>query len=423
MGFNFDVDSPAFWDEQEVGEELMRVFDICHSCRRCYNLCPSFNILLDGIDEVDGEVAKLPADKSREVVDFCYQCKLCFPHCPYVPPHRWEIDFPRLMLRAKAVRVKKEGVPLQDRWLGNPERLGKMASRFPNLTNWVNERKVLRFMMEKTVGIHRDRNLPQYGPLTFGEWLERHRPAPAGENGKVVLFYTCTVNYNDVDVGVAAVQVLTRNKIGVVCPPQVCCGMPALDGGDVGGARKRAQENVRTLYSAVRQGYSVVVLGPTCCYMLRQEYPYLVKGKEGRVVVEKTYDLCEYLIACHREKKLDTQFVRGAGRVAYQIPCHLRVQNIGFKSRDLLRLLPDTQVELIERCAGVDGTWGFKKEYFEASLKVARGLLREIDQVEPNLAVSDCPLASLQVEHEKGYRPRHPIQVVRDAYGMEPFRD
>lgn len=422
MGFNFDIDSPAFWDEQEIGKELTRVFDICHSCRRCYNLCPSFNILLDGIDEVDGDVTKLSAGKIRDVVDFCYQCKLCIPHCPYVPPHRWEVDFPRLMLRAKAIRVKKEGIPLQDRLLGDPERLGGMASRFPNLTNWANERRLLRFMMEKTVGIHRGRNLPQYAPLTFTEWLARHRPAPEGENGKVVLFYTCTVNYNDPDVGVAAVQVLARNKIGVVCPPQVCCGMPALDGGDVDGARKRAQENVRALYAAVQQGYSVVVPGPTCCYMLRREYPYLVKGEEGRAVAEKTYDLCEYLIACHREKKLDTQFVRGAGRVAYQVPCHLRVQDIGFKSRDLLRLLPDTQVELIERCAGVDGTWGFKKEYFEASLKVARGLMRAIDQTESDLVVSDCPLAGLQVEHEKGYRPRHPIQVVRDAYGMEPFR-
>jgi len=198
--------------------------------------------------------------------------------------------------------------------------------------------------------------------------------------------------------------------------------MPALDGGDVDGARQRAQENVRTLYGAVQQGYKIVVPGPTCGYMIRREYPHLLKDEAGKAVAENTLDLCEYLMTLHRKKKLDTTFTRGMGKVAYQVPCHLRVMNIGFKSRDLLRLLPNTTVELIEKCAGVDGTWGFKKEYFHASLKVARGMLQEIDQAEADVTVSDCPLAGLQVQHERGYRPRHPIQLVRDAYGMEPLR-
>jgi Fe-S oxidoreductase len=422
MGFNFDVDSPVFWDEGEIKQELTRVFDICHSCRRCYNLCPSFNVLLDGIDEVSGEAADLPAKTVRDVVDLCFQCKLCDPHCPYVPPHRWEVDFPRLMLRAKAARVKKEGMPLQDKALADPDALGSVASRFPNLANWANERKILRVLMEKTVGIHRERNLPRYSSMTFNEWFARHRPEPQGENGKVLLFYTCTVNYNDADVGAAAVQVLARNKVGVVAPPQVCCGMPAIDGGDITGARQRAQENLRTLYGAVQQGYKVVVPGPTCGYMIRREYPHLIKDEASKAVADNTFDLCEYLMNLHREKRLDRNFTRGLGKVAYQVPCHLRVMNIGFKSRDLLRLLPDTTVELIEKCAGVDGTWGFKKEYFHASLKVARGMLREIDRAEPDVTVSDCPLAGLQVQHERGYSPRHPIQLVRDAYGMEPLQ-
>ncbi len=169
MGFNFDVDSPAFWDAGEINQELARVFDICHSCRRCYNLCPSFNVLLDGLHEVNGEATQLPTKTVRDVVDLCYQCKLCDPHCPYVPPHRWEVDFPRLMLRAKAARVKKEGIPLQDKVLADPETLGRVASHFPNLANWANERKILRVLMEQTVGIHRDRNLPQYSSMTFTE--------------------------------------------------------------------------------------------------------------------------------------------------------------------------------------------------------------------------------------------------------------
>ncbi|MGH7859686.1 MAG: heterodisulfide reductase-related iron-sulfur binding cluster, partial [Candidatus Binatia bacterium] len=241
-----------------------------------------------------------------------------------------------------------------------------------------------------------------------------------GENGKAALFVTCAVDYNETDVGKAAVQVLERNRVGVRCPAQQCCGMPALDGGDIAGARRRAEANVRLLVSAVEDGCDVVVPGPTCSYTIKKEYPVLVGGEAARKVAERTFDLCEYLMGLHREKKLDTGFVTGVGRVAYQAPCHLRVQNIGFKSRDLLKLLPDTQVELIERCAGVDGTWGLKKETFELSLKVARGLFREMEAAEPDVVASDCSMAGLQVEYRTGAKPQHPVQILRRAYGMDP---
>jgi Fe-S oxidoreductase len=426
MAFVSDPRLPVFRDREAVEQELHRVFDVCHDCRRCYNLCPSFTTLLDGIDDVmegkdaAGEVSTLlPEEKVGEVVDQCYQCKLCDPHCPYTPPHRWEIDFPRLMLRAKALRAKEEGMPIVDRVLGNPDRLGRIGCRTARLTNWVNRQPRLRVLMEKTIGVHRDRNLPAYATQPLETWFRRRGTRSAGENGRVALFATCSVNYNETDVGKATVQVLERNRVAVRFPAQQCCGMPALDGGDLDGALRRAEANVRAFAAAVDEGCDIVVPGPTCSYIIKREYPNLVGGEAARKVAQRTFDVCEYLMKLHKEQKLDTAFVTGAGRVAYQVPCHLRVQNIGFKSRDLLKLLPDTEVELIERCAGVDGTWGLKTESFPLSLKVARGLFREIDDAGATTIATDCSLAGLQVEYKSGAKPEHPIQIVRRCYGLE----
>ncbi len=427
MAYNFDPDSPEFLDAKQVDTELRRVFDVCHDCRRCYNLCPSFNTLLDGIDvamegkDAAGEVSSLLEKRTVDtVVDQCFQCKLCVPHCPYTPPHRWQIDFPRLMLRSRASRAKHEGMPIVDRVLANPERMGKFGTISAKLANWANRNPVFRVVMEKTLGIHRGRNLPSYATQTFEKWFRKRAPSAGGENGKAALFFTCTVNYNETETGKAAVQVLERNKISVTCPEQQCCGMPALDGGDIEGARARARENVARLAAAVREGCDVVVPGPTCSFMLKKEYPLLVKSKEAEEVAARTFDLCEYLMKLHKAGKLDTDFVAGAGRVAYHVPCHLRVQNIGFKSRDLMRLLPDTEVELIESCSGVDGTWGFKKAYFDLSRKVARGLFRGIENAQAGTVASDCPLAGLQIELQTGKKPLHPIEIVRRAYGIAP---
>jgi Fe-S oxidoreductase len=425
MAFNFDPNSQAFLDEKEVGDEQHRVFDVCHDCRRCYNLCPSFNTLLDGIDvamegkDYAGEVSTLLQKGTIDtVVDRCFQCKLCVPHCPYTPPHRWEIDFPRLMLRSRASRAKQHGMPIVDRVLANPERMGKLGTATAKLTNWANRNPLFRRLMEAGMGIHRKRNLPVYATKTFEKWFRKRGSRSAGENGSVALFFTCTVNYNDVEVGKAAVQVLERNRLSVSCPEQQCCGMPALDGGDIDGARARAEANVKALAAAVREGKDVVVPGPTCSFMLKKEYPLLVGGEDAKLVGEKTYDLCEYLMKLHKAGKLDTGFTAGAGRVAYHVPCHLRVQNIGFKSRDLMKLLPDTQVELIESCSGVDGTWGFKKDYFDLSLKVARGLFRGIEMAAAPTVATDCPLAGLQIQHQTGAKPEHPIEIVRRGYGL-----
>ncbi|HSD09564.1 MAG TPA: heterodisulfide reductase-related iron-sulfur binding cluster, partial [Candidatus Binatia bacterium] len=299
---------------------------------------------------------------------------------------------------------------------------GRLGTLSAKLANRANGNRFFRAVMEKTLGIHRDRNLPRYAPQTFEKWFAKRGTRSAGENGKAALFYTCTVNFNETETGKAAVQVLERNKIAVSCPAQQCCGMPALDGGDIEGARSRAKENVAALAGVVRAGCDVVVPGPTCSFMLKKEYPLLVKSSDAEEVARHTYDLCEYLMMLHKAGKLDTGFATGVGRIAYHAPCHLRVQNIGFKSRDLMRLLPDTQIELIESCSGVDGTWGFKKDYFDLSLKVARGLFRGIENAEAATVATDCPLAGLQIELKTGKKPEHPIEIVRRGYSIASER-
>jgi Fe-S oxidoreductase len=418
----FNPDHKEFWDESKVEAELRRVSDACNGCRRCYNLCPSFNDLFARLDQesVDGDAEKLGREDFRSVTDLCYQCKLCFNHCPYTPPHRWEIDFPRLMFRSKAVQVKRDGQSLQDRVLGHVDKVGRFASFFAPLVNWANGNRLNRWLVEKFLGVHRDRQLPAYAAETFEQWFSRRSPARFQDTAaKAALFYTCSVNYNDPPLGKACVGVLEKNRVAVACPQQRCCGMPFLDGGDIEAAKANARANVSALYPLVQQGYDIVVPGPTCSYVLKRDYPLLAEGPETEAVSARTFDISEYLMKLHGEQKLDTRFVKSAGKIAYQIPCHLRAQNIGFKSRDLMELIPDTSVRVIEKCSAVDGTWGLKRQYFDLSMKVAEPLLRDIRESPSDLAVSDCPLSALQIKQGTGKQPLHPIQVLEMAYGLD----
>jgi len=422
----FDVTSTEFWDRQALDAEQRRVFDICNGCRRCALLCPSFKDLLQSLDrdEVDGEAERLTAADLGRVVDFCYQCKLCYNHCPYTPPHRWAVDFPRLMLRARAVQAKEKGVTRQDRFLGNTALVGTLGSLTAPLSNWANALPVHRAFMEAVVGIHKDRNLPRFHRETFSKWFAKHAGRVPDPVTRVALFSTCPVEYNNPAVGRATVRVLERNRIDVAMPPQRCCGMPYLDGGAVDEARAQIDDNVRTLTAAVREGREIVVPGPTCSYMLKHEYPWLASDTEGaKLVALNTRDLFEYLARLHAEGRLDTTFQKNPGKIAYHLPCHLKAQNMGTKSADLLRLIPGAQVEVIERCSGVDGTWGFKKEYYELSLKVAKPLFDDIEAARPDRIASDCPLAALQIAQGTGEKPHHPIQILAEAYGLDEGKD
>jgi glycerol-3-phosphate dehydrogenase subunit C len=405
-----------------VDKELFRVTEICDGCRRCHRLCPSFDFMLERVDAHEGDVAKVSPADYRRIVDLCYQCKLCFNHCPYTPPHRFDIDFPRLMLRAKAARARVEGVTRQDRWLGNPDAVGAVGCATAPLSNWANGFKPARLVLEAAVGIAKERILPKFHHKTFARWFRERAPKPPKPH-RTAMFFTCFVNYNEPQVGRDAVSVLEHNGCSVECPEQVCCGMPYLDAGDVAGATRNARRNLDVLAPLVAAGADVIVPQPTCSYVIKKEYPDLVPGEESKRVAARTFDLFEFLVGRHREGALVTEFPgKGPGRIAYHVPCHLRAQNMGFKTRDVLQLIPGTKIELVERCTAMDGTWGMKKEYYPLSLTFARKVAQEMEASKPDTYMTDCSLAALQVQEVRGQKPAHPAGLLREAYGLPAER-
>ena len=416
----YDLKDPLYFDVSAVEKELARVTELCDGCRRCYRLCTSFDYMLDdAVDKNEGDLAKITSADYRKIVDLCWQCKLCYNHCPYTPPHKWDIDFPRLMLRAKAARARTEGVTRQDAWLGNVDALGALGSATAPLTNWANDFGPARAVLEAVVGIDKTRKLPKFHHKTFARWFRERGGGRRAEGPMVAFFFSCSVNYNEPQVGKDAVAVLEKNGCRLSCPEQVCCGMPYLDGGDVLGATRNAEKNVRALLPLVEQGAKVVVPQPTCSYVLKKEYPMLVPGEATEKVAAATQDLFEYLAGRHKEGTLATDFPgKKPGRIAYQMPCHLRAQNMGFKTRDVIALIPGADIHTIESCTAMDGTWGMKKEYFPISLQYAKRVAGKMEAAHPQTFMTDCTLSALQIEEARGEKPVHPITILREAYGL-----
>jgi glycerol-3-phosphate dehydrogenase subunit C len=421
----FDPASPGFYDAAPLEKEYRRIMDICHTCRRCYNLCPSFDVIFKALDrpEVDGEVDRVPRQDLNAFTDLCYECKLCIPHCPYYPPHRWEVDIPRLVLRDRAVRVRAEGKPtLRDRILSSTDAVGKIATKLAPLVNFGARNSFSRFLGEKVAGVHRKRLLPSFQSRTFERWWDERGGARRLEDLKsgdaVVLFVTCAVNSNFPRIGKAAVAVLEKNGVQVVIPPQRCCGMPFLDAGDLDSALENLRFNVNALTPFVQNGLLVVTTGPTCSLTLKKEYPVLSHDEAARAVGLATRDLSEYLMRRHADGRLATDFRKSAGKVLYQVACHLKVQDIGFKSRDLLALIPGTEIETVEKCTGHDGTWSMKAEYFDLSMKIGEPVFEQIRASSADAIATDCPLAGVQINQGTGTAPRHPLEILADCYGL-----
>lgn len=433
-GLTYNPNDPQYFDATALEGELARSFDLCHSCRLCFKFCQSFPTLFRAIDDEDRDARDLPQAVTRQVVDECFGCRLCYVNCPYTPDegHEFQLDFPALLLRARAQRVAHEGLPRRERLLGDPDRLGRQGTRLPVLANACNQNRVFRLLMEKVLGIHRDKRLPPFASHTFEAWFEdQHGAARETSAGThpVVLFYTCYINYNRPEIGQAAVEVLAHNDCRVACPAVNCCGMPALDGGDLDSARRQARANVERLAPLVERGYRIAAINPTCSLMLKREYPLLLDDPNepelaaaARRVAQASRDVSEYLFEQRAAGHYRTDYrSTPQGKIAYHVPCHLKAQAIGFRGRDLLRGIPGVRVQLVDRCSGHDGTWAMKKEYFELSLVNGRAACDELEAAEADVWTSDCPLAALQFEQATGRRPLHPIEVLARAYRGDGF--
>jgi len=415
---NASLTDPEFLSRPALDAELTRVFEKCHDCRRCLPLCPSFPSLFQAIDRHEQEASELTVAETREVIDLCYQCKLCYNHCPYHPPHEWEVDFPKLMTRAKLVHAQEEGIPLAERMGAQQDLMGKASCSAAPIANFAFQNRVARALMETATGIDRRWPMPSYEKRPFSREMNARPPFQGEPDERVVLFTTCFVEYSEAVTARAAIQVLEHNRIAVENGYNACCGAPFLHGGDLKSARKSAEKVVAALAPRARAGLKIVVPGPTCSYQLKTEYPELLGGEDAELVAESTLDLGEYVFKVAAAKRLDRVFPRKLGKIAYHPPCHPKAQNIGFRSKQILGLVAD-EVDMVEACSGVDGTWGMKKQWYDESLKVCQSLTRSIEASDADAVATDCPLSALRIEEQTGRKAHHPIVLLRDAYGLE----
>jgi glycerol-3-phosphate dehydrogenase subunit C len=424
---------PQFYDAGALQKELERVFDICHGCRRCFNLCNSFPTLFSLIDDSKtGELDGVDKKAFGQVVDECYLCDMCYmTKCPYVPPHPWNVDFPHLMLRAKAVKHQSGGTRWRDKVLSSTDLVGKLAGIpvVAEAVNAANRSAVGRKLLDAALGVHPEAPVPPYRSNTLRKQVaKRSKPTVAAQaagvtRGKVALFATCYGNRNEPEIGLDLVRVFEHNGIEVALVEQEsCCGMPKLELGDLQAVADLKAKNLPPLLAMIDEGYDIVAPVPSCVLMFKQELPLMFPDEPDIARVKQCmFDPFEYLALRHKSGLMRTDFARPLGKVAYHVACHLRVQNIGLKTRDILQLIPGTTVEPIERCSGHNGTYGVKREFRDTSMKIGKPVIQRVQASGADFYASDCPMAGRQIESglQNAWPPTHPLTLLRLAYGLE----
>ena len=428
-----DWKNPQFFDKEDLYGELERVFDICHGCRRCVSLCHSFPTLFDLVDESDTfEVDGVDKDDYMKVVDQCYLCDLCAEtKCPYLPPHEWAVDFPHLMLRAKAYKFREGDTKWRDRLITSTDPIFDTISTpgLASLANAAAGSKSLRKLADSMVGIHPQAPLPEFHSNTLSKRVAEHvgheldAVACSRTTGKVAIYVTCYGDHNEPQMVEDLISVLNHNGVPVkVLKDAKCCGMPKLELGDLNKVAQLKDANLPLFLRAIEEGYDIIAPIPSCVLMYKQELPLMFPDDADVARVEAAFfDPFEYLMLRHKAGLAKTDFKQSLGKVAYHVACHQRVQNIGAKTRDFLSLIEGTEVTAIERCSGHDGTYAIKSETYEIAKKIARPVVNRVQQVEADTFGSDCPMAGRMIAEgldNADARAEHPISMVRRAYGI-----
>jgi glycerol-3-phosphate dehydrogenase subunit C len=428
-----------YYNEDAALHEMERIFDICHGCRRCVSLCGSFPTLFDLVDESKTmEVDGVDKKDYWKVVDQCYLCDLCYmTKCPYVPPHEWNVDFPHTMLRAKAIKFKKGEVGFGDKLLASTDVHGQLAG-IPivvQAVNAVNRTVLARGLLEDTLGVDKNAWLPTLATRKFRSGTPKSKSFPVRDGaktpGKVAIYATCYVNYNDPGIGLDLLKLLDHNEIPyVLVAKEKCCGMPKLELGDLESVNRSKEANIPVLTRYAREGYAILAAVPSCTLMFKQEIPLMYPADaDVAMVKEAIWDPFEYFMARKRDGLLKLEFPVPLGKISYQIPCHGRVQNIGKKTEEMLKMVPGTSVQTHERCSGHAGTFGVKKATHQQALKIGKPLFKAManhkDGGLPDVISSDCPLGGHHIAqgfeiNQLGAPPqKHPLTLIRQAYGLE----
>ncbi|MGC3997772.1 MAG: heterodisulfide reductase-related iron-sulfur binding cluster [Anaeromyxobacter sp.] len=430
-GLSYDPADARYWDRAALDGEVLRGFEICHGCRMCFKYCDTFPQLFKLIDERhDGDVRKLSEGEISGVMDTCFQCKLCEVQCPYTPrdQHEFQLDIPALIHRYRAVTKKGARRSLRQRVLNDPDGAGRMARLSLGMANVANRTRPLRVLMEKTLGVHRDKLLPDFASQSFDSWAAGQGLLSAGPGGEAVLFQTCFVQNNEPGLGQDALEVLKKCGVDVrVVKGLVCCGMPAWEHGDLSAVRVQAHRDLDLLIPYVEKGAKVLVINPTCSMMMRREWPHLLEGPDrarAEQLAAAVMDVSEYLWSIRNEPRfsLDFKSTPPGGKVAYHAPCHLRAQGIGFKGRDLARKIPGVTVSAtVMECCGHDGTYAMTVEGFEPSIRIGQRAFNGMKAGEAEVWITDCPLAAIQFQQHAGKKPLHPVSLLARAYREDGF--
>jgi Fe-S oxidoreductase len=423
---------PEFYNETPLFEELERVYDICHGCRRCVSLCDAFPTLFDLVDESDTfELDGVNKDDYWKVVDECYLCDLCYQvKCPYVPPHDWNIDFPHLMLRAKAIQFRKGERKLSHKLISSTDMTGRISSIpvINQTVNAANKNPAMRKVASRLLDIHPKAQLPAFHQETLRKRSKRHQPrgvqsTEAGPTrGRAALFLTCYCNFHKPGIGEDLIAIFEHNGIPVKpTEKESCCGMPKLEQGDLESVDKLRRKNIPQLVKMIDEGWDIVAAVPSCVLMFKQELPLMFPDDEDILKVKRhIFDPFEYLLHRHKAGLLRTEFQSSLGTVAWHVPCHQRVQNIGPKTKQVLSLVPGTEINAIERCSGHDGTYGVRNDSWAKSQKIARPVISRAKKMEADYLVSDCPMAATQIANglELKHPETNPLSLLRKAYGI-----
>ena len=423
-----DWKTPDFCNQESLYNEMERVFDVCHTCRRCVSLCDSFPTLFDLIDESETfEVDGVNKNDYMKVVDQCFLCDLCAEtKCPYLPPHEWGIDFPHLMLRAKAYKFSKGKTKWRDRLITSTDKVFRAISTtgIRQLANRASTVNLARTALQKTVGIHAKAPLPNFKRKKFKKDSNTYaETGPCDKTtGKVGVFVTCYGEHNEPAIIEDLVAVFRHNGIEVVIiEDSKCCGMPKLELGDLNKVEKQKDANLPVFSDFVDKGFDIVAPIPSCVLMFKQELPLMFpEDKEIENIKNAFFDPFEYLVLRHKAGLIKTDFKESLGTVAYHAACHQRVQNIGAKTKEFISLIPNTEVISIDRCSGHDGTYALKTETYDKAMKIARPVVNQVKKVNADTFGSDCPMAGRMIAHGKGADDaEHPISMVRRAYGIQ----
>jgi len=435
-GLSYDPTEETYWDADALQKEVTRVFEVCHGCRMCFKYCDSFPSLFSFIDDKhEGDVTKISLAETSEVMDACFQCKLCEVECPYTPRdnHEFQLDFPKLVHRYKAQQAEAEGLKFKDRVIANPDLAAKFARASLGVANVMNRVGAHRWFLEKVLGVHREKQLPDFAVRSFESRMKKQKRifTEPREETEAVLFQTCYVQNNEPEIGLDCLSVMDENQVQIDCVKGLgCCGMPSWEKGDLVTLRKRAKNNLDVLSPWVEAGKKVLAINPTCSMMMRLEYKELLEG-EDRLRAEKlsdaVMDISEYLWSIRKEERFNTDFSSSPGdTLSYHAPCHLRAQKKGFKGRELLRSIhsPDgekVKIKTVMECCGHDGTYAMSVSGFVPSQRLGKKSFDGMKEVGAQVWATDCPLAALQFEQHAGVRPMHPMSILARAYRENGF--